>query len=173
MVIDATTNAVIANIDSPATCGEMQLLDESVWVTNCFETDDVAVIDVHGTESRGLHAGGRAGTPLQIDGECGCPRSRSTNRSGISCGWIPRRSRSSTPSLATRLRTSWAPASARCGTSHGIRAPSSGSRSTPSLTKRVDTHAQGPNPGDARASPSLPSIGITCPYAVLAPLDTL
>ena len=38
VVIDAATNAVIANIDSTATCGEMQLLDESVWVTNCFET---------------------------------------------------------------------------------------------------------------------------------------
>ena len=73
VVIDTATNAVIANIDSPATCGEMQLLDESVWVTNCFETDDVAVIDVHGTESRGLHAGGPAGTPLQIDGDVWLP----------------------------------------------------------------------------------------------------
>ena len=73
VVIDATTNAVVANIDSPATCGEMQLLDDSVWITNCFETDDVAVIDVHGTESRGLHAGGPAGTPLQIDGDVWLP----------------------------------------------------------------------------------------------------
>ena len=73
VVIDATTNAVVANIDSTATCGEMQLLDDSVWITNCFETDDVAVIDVHGTESRGLHAGGPAGTPLQIDGDVWLP----------------------------------------------------------------------------------------------------
>jgi YVTN family beta-propeller protein len=72
VVIDATTNTVVASIDSTATC-EMRLLGESVWVTNCIDSDDVAVIDVHGTESRGLHAGGPTGTPLQVDGDVWLP----------------------------------------------------------------------------------------------------
>ena len=69
VVIDATTNAVVANIDSSATCGEMNLLDDSVWITNCFESDDVAVIEQGGEEARGLKAGGPAGTALLIDGD--------------------------------------------------------------------------------------------------------
>jgi YVTN family beta-propeller protein len=72
VVIDATTNAVVDKIDSTATCGEIELLDGSLWVTNCFESDDVAVIAEDGT-ARGLHAGGPAGTPLQIDGDVWLP----------------------------------------------------------------------------------------------------
>ena len=69
VVIDAATNALVAKIKSPATCGEMSVLAESIWVTNCFETDDVAVIDQDGEEARGLKAGGPAGTSVLIDGE--------------------------------------------------------------------------------------------------------
>ena len=53
VIIDATTNAVVSNIDSSATCGEMSIIDGSVWVTNCFESDDVAVIDETGGQATG------------------------------------------------------------------------------------------------------------------------
>ena len=69
VIIDATTNAVVSNIDSSATCGEMSIIDGSVWVTNCFESDDVAVIDETGGQARGLKVGGPAGTALLIDGD--------------------------------------------------------------------------------------------------------
>ncbi|HYN31983.1 MAG TPA: hypothetical protein VES40_05115, partial [Ilumatobacteraceae bacterium] len=69
VVIDASTNAIVAQIDSSATCGEMYLLDESVWVSNCFESDDVAVIEQAGEEARGLKAGGPAGTAILIGGD--------------------------------------------------------------------------------------------------------
>jgi hypothetical protein len=38
-------------------------------VTNCFESDDVAVIEETGTEARSLKAGGPAGAALSIAGE--------------------------------------------------------------------------------------------------------
>lgn len=66
--IDAVTDAVVARIDSSATCGEIAMFDDTVWITNCFETDTVTAIDTGTGISRGtVDAGGYAGTPLQID----------------------------------------------------------------------------------------------------------
>ena len=67
VVIDPATDAVVAAIDTAATCGEIQLIDDAVWVTNCFESDDVTVIDRATDSVRGeFHAGELAGTPVQV-----------------------------------------------------------------------------------------------------------
>ena len=132
-------HAVIANIDSTATCGEINSSTTPSGSPTVSRRDDVAVIDVHGTESPVCTPAGQPGTPLQMDGDVWLPTISLDQPLGHLVrvdpvnGRDPRRR-----CQPTHLRTSWAPASARCGSSHGIRAPSSGSRSTASLTKLVE-----------------------------------
>ena len=70
VVIDAETNKVAARVDTDASCGEIGVLDDAVWVTNCFESDDVSVIDrTRGRLLGSFRVGGPAGTPLLIEGQ--------------------------------------------------------------------------------------------------------
>jgi hypothetical protein len=67
--IETATNAVVAKVDSSATCGEIGVFDETVWISNCFDSSDVEVIDaVTGVSHGAIEPGDIAGTPLEIGG---------------------------------------------------------------------------------------------------------